>query len=248
MDPIVDAELMKALAGWRQAKKDQQSLRKEDIMVMKKEFKKVVEKTKRSTQIINDHQNKPRARTRSGRTKVPPRVVSSDGKHINKGIDDATESFDQSEIDHIKRELARVRQVSNLKFEHLRYLVIDVFLEELKGIQSGKVKSDFHDKYMLKDGECKAELRQEIRSSLFEAKQRDYISGLLQGGFQNTIQDDHGDIKHSAINYVEIVMVYEAIARIVRYVHKFDTIKESLDYIRKKSREASGIEDDDDDS
>lgn len=239
----MDADFVKALADLKSAQEDKAKLGPvSEIAEIRKKFRKAVDKTKREQQILEEKHKTPTGRTRSSKlAKKTHRAIYSSGKYVNKGIDDAEEVFDNEEKDYIKKAISRIKKVSDLKTEHIKYLVIDILLEDLKDIKSGKIQSDFHDRYH--SGEAQVELQSEIRTSLFTNEQRDYISGLLQGAFKTTIKDANDDIKHSEINYVEIVMLYECIARIVQNVHKFETVKEALNFIRKRSREASGIHD-----
>lgn len=244
-----DDELLRAVSNWKQARQDQEKLVISEIRELTKQFKKTVDHTKREEQRLDEQQKKPTGRTRSGRGRIPPRPIYTDGKSVNKGIDDADDTYDQDERDYLKKAITKMQNVSDLKFDHMKYLIMYEFLDELKDIKNGKLKSDFHDRYLkcVARGESKEELQSEIRTSLFNNEQRDYISGLLQGAFQTTIKDANDDIKHSEINYVVIVMFYECIARIVKYVHNLDNVQEALKFMRKRSREASGIDDDDDD-
>lgn len=243
-----EAELMKAIAEVAKAKHDSKIIGSvHDIREMRKKFKITCDTTKREVQRLDQLQKKPTGKLRSDRKPRPERAVYSDGKWVNKGIDDASEPYDEEEKAFINRNISRIRRITDLKSEHIKYLVMDVFLKELKDIKSGRIQSDFHDRYHTNDKLDQKELQSEIRTSLFTNEQRDYICGLLQGAFQTTLKDGNDDIKHSEIKYVGIVMVYECIARIVQKVHDLDTVQQALVYMRKRSREASGVNEDDDD-
>lgn len=237
-----------ALANYRQVQEDKKKLDLKEVQALKKKFKRTVDTTKRQAQALDTERlAKPQAgRTRSGINRfVPHRAVYTQGKWVNKGLDDAKEKFDDAEMDYLKNAIEKFQHVSDLKFEHLKYLVIDIFFEELKGIKEGKIESRFHKRYEDLKGKSKADLFSEVRTSLFTNEQRDYINGLLQGAFDTTSKDDNGDIKHSDINYVEIVMLAEITIRIVKYVHKFKSNEEAFQFMIKSSREALGLGDDD---
>lgn len=237
-----------ALASYKQVQEDKRKLNLNEVQALKKKFKCTVDTTKRETQLLDRERSaKPQAgRTRSGANRLVPRkAVYTHGKWVNKGLDDSQEKFDATEVKFLKNAIKKYKQVGELKFEHLKYLVIDVFSEELKDIKSGKIESRFHKRYEDLKGKSKADLFSEVRTSLFTNEQRDYINGLLQGVFDTTSKDDNGDIKHSDINYVEIVMLAEITIRIVKYVHKFKSNEEAFEFMIKSSREALGLGDDD---
>jgi len=160
---------------------------------------------------------------------------------------DAKNTFADDELEFLKKKTDAVKEVKDLKYEYLQYLVSYVFLPELKGIQKGEIKSAFHDRYMELVGKSKNNLYAEMRLTLFTNEQRDYLNGYLQEVFGANRKDERGDIDHALINYVELVMLYETTLRIVKYVHKFSTYEETLAFMKKKSREAYGISDDEDD-
>lgn len=243
-------ELDIALANFKQVQEDKKKLDLKEVQALKKKFKSTVDTTKRETEALERQRlAKPQAgKTRSGMNRlVAHKAVYTHGKWVNKGLDDSQDTFDESELEYLKDSVGKFKQVSDLKFEHLKYLVVDVFLDELKGIKDAKIESNFHERYVDLKGKSKTDMFAEVRTSLFTNEQRDYINGLLQGAFDTTSKDDNGDIKHSDINYVEIVMLAEITIRIVKYVHKFKSNEEAFEFMIKSSREAHGLGDDDDD-
>jgi len=240
------SELDIAIAEFHRVEQDRKKLTLKDIQDFRKKFKKTCDTTKRETQILDKSQTKRAGTTRSGTKRGHvAQPVYSDGKWINKGIDDSQDKFDSEELEFLKRSIEKLKEVNQLKFEHLKYLVVDVFLTELKDIKSGKIESEFHNRYKALAGKSKTDLFSEVRTSLFTNEQRDYINGLLQGAFDTTTKDDNGDIKHSDINYVEIVMMAESTIRIVKYLHKFKSNEEAVKFMIRSSREAAGVGNDD---
>lgn len=240
-------DLDTALADLKTIAEEKKKFNISHVRAIKRKFKEVCDTTKRETQRIERERSckKPAGSTRSGaRRGVVKQAVYSDGKWINKGIDDASDKFDDSEKEFLKKAIDKFKAVHELKFEHLKYLVVDVFLSELKNIKEGKIKSQFHDRYKELKGKSKMDLFAEIRTSLFTNEQRDYINGLLQGAFDTTSKDDNDDIKHSDINYVEIVMLAESTIRIVKHVHKFDTNEDAFSFMIASSKETHGFGDD----
>lgn len=190
-----------------------------------------------------------KSRTRSGKRRGPaPREdEASNGKWINKGMDDADGKFDEDEQKYLRNAISKMKSLHDLKFEHLQYLIIYEFLDDLTKVKEGKVQSQFHDRYMALGDRCKNELLTEIRTSLFTNDQRDYLQGLLQGVFKTNQKDEKGDIPYDQIEYVEIVMIAESIVRIVKYFYNLDTFEETNAFMKKKSREVYGISDDEGD-
>lgn len=243
-------ELDMALANFMQVQEDKKKLDLKEVQALKRKFKSTVDTTKRETEALERQRStKSHAgKTRSGMNRlVTHKAVYTDGKWVNKGLDDSLDKFDESELEYLRDTIGKYKQVCDLKVEHLKYLVVDVFLDELKGIKNGKVESKFHKRYVDLKGKSKTDMFAEVRTSLFTNEQRDYVNGLLQGAFDTTSKDDNGDIKHSDINYVEIVMLAEITIRIVKYVHKFKSNEEAFEFMIKSSREAHGLGDDDDD-
>lgn len=242
-------ELEEAIICYKKAEEERKKLDVDKIRQLEKEFKSVIEKSKREHQIFEQKKSvvKP-SRTRSGlRRGHVPKADYTNGKWILKGMDDALEKYDDDELVFLKKSVEKIKVVSDLKFEHLKYLVGYVFLDELKSIKQGELKSHFHDRYEELKGRSKTELLSEVRTSLFTNEQRDYLNGLLQGLFESNTMDKNGDIKHLEINYVGIVMLAESTARIVKFVHGFDTFEQTFAYMKKRSREAHGISDDEND-
>lgn len=249
MGPVSDME--KALAALRKSQEEASKIRIEDIRELKKEFNKAVDQAKRTAQLQEEREaiKKPAKSTRSGLKRGALKKIDEYtlGKVILYGMRDAKNTFADDELEFLGKKVATVKEVKDLKFEHLQYLVSYVFLPELKGIQKGEIKSAFHDRYNEMIGKNKNELYSEMRLTLFTNEQRDYLNGYLQEVFGANKKDERGDINHTLINYVELVMLYETTLRIVKFVHKFSTYEETLAFMKKKSREAYGISDDEDD-
>lgn len=242
-------DLDKALENVRRIQKSRERIDLAAIQELKKKFKQTCDYTKRETQRLEHERSakKPAGTTRSGTKRgVIKEAIYSDGKIINRGIDDAQSKYDQSELDYLKKTIGKFKEVRELKTEYLKYLVVDVFLPELKDIKEGKVKSKFHDRYHALSGISRTDLLSEVWTSLFTNEQRDYINGLLQGAFETTSKDSSGDIKHSDIKYVGIVIYGEVTIRIVKFIHKFKTSEEAVEFMIKSAREAYGFDDEDD--
>lgn len=243
-------DLDKALENVFKIQKSRERIDIAAIQELKRKFKQTCDNTKRETQKLEQARalKKPSGTTRSGNKRgVIKEAVYSDGKVINRGIDDSQSKYDQAELDYLKKSIGKFKEVRDLKTEYLKYLVVDVFLPELKDIKKGKVKSTFHDRYQALSGKSRTDLLSEVWTSLFTNEQRDYINGLLQGAFETTSKDSSGDIKHSDINYVGIVIYGEVTIRIVKFVHKFKTNEEAVEFMIKSAREAYGFDDEDED-
>jgi len=245
------SDMEKALAALKESQEELNKIRIEDIRELCKEFIKTVDMAKRAIQLQEEREStkKPTKSTRSGLKRGASKKIDeyTQGKIILNGMRDAEITFADDELEFLEKKVGTVKEVEDLKFEYLKYLVSHVFLSELKGIQKGEIKSAFHDRYIKLYGKCKNELYSEMRLSLFTNEQRDYLNGYLQGVFRANKMDQRGDIDHTLINYVELVMLHETTLRIVKYVHKFSTYQETLAFMEKKSREAYGIFDDEDD-
>lgn len=242
-------ELDKALENVRNIQKSREKINIAEIRELKKKFKQTCDNTKRETQKLEQERSlkKPARTSRSGtRRGVVKEAVYSDGKIINRGIDDSQMKYDQDELDYLKKTITKFKEVKELKYDYLKYLVIDVFLQELKDIKEGKLNSSFHDRYKSLAGKSRTDLLSDVWTSLFTNEQRDYINGLLQGAFETTTKDSKGDIKHSDIKYVGIVMYGEITIRIVKYLHKFKTNEETIEFMIKSARAAYGFDDEDD--
>lgn len=240
-------ECVKAKADIDRIEEDKRKgLNISNIKAIDKRFKQTCDKTKKETQLTLQKQSmkKKAGSTRSGKIRGKPKEsTSSDGNWITRGMDHARESLSADDIKYIKNRIVKCKEVDKLELDHIRYLIMEVFLDDLKKIQAGELASNFHERYHSLKGKS-SDLLSEIRTSLFNNKQRDYISGLLQGAFKTTTKDDNGDIKFSEIKYVTIVMYAESIIRIVKYVHKFESNDEAFAYTIKRSRESLGLDED----
>lgn len=223
-----------ALANLKECEHERTKINLKEIQELKKEFKTTCDKAKRDTQILEQNHNKKAAGTTRAGTKrgAVLKPLYTDGKWVNKGIDDASDKFGDDEKEYLKKAIQKFKKVSDLKFEHLKYLICDVFLNDLKQIKQGSIESEYHKRYIELLGKSKADLFAEVKTNLFTNEQRDYLNGLLQGSFDTCLKDAQGDIKHNDINYVEIVIMAEAAIRIVRYVHDFDSNDEALDFMK----------------
>lgn len=242
----VNDEFEQVLESQRQLEKTKKTFNSNIIKDLTKKFKSACDETKKSTKLL-DRQTKPipNPRTRAGaKLEASKQVVYADSKWVNKGLDDSQDKYDDDEIEWLKKKIEKVKQVRDLEFPHLKYLVIDRFLNELKKIKSGELVSSFHNRYCEIGGKSKSDIFSEVKTSLFTNEQRDYINGLLLGAFEATDTDANGDIKHSDIKYVEIVMLFETTIRIVKFVHKFKSDEETLNFMMQKSREGLGLEED----
>lgn len=243
-------ELDLAFAAWKKTEEECKKVKLEDINELKKEFNKTINQAKRDVQEREreSEAKKPNKCTRSGLKRGAPKKVLeyTTGRYINKGMDEAQDDFDQDELEFLENQIHKINKVENLGQEHIRYLIKHKLLPELTAIKKGDLESSFHDRYTKLLGKSKNELMSEIRMSLFKNEQRDYLSGYLQGIFEANKKDENGDIKHNEISYVNVVMMYEAAVRIVKFVHKFKSLEETLAFMKKKSREMYGISDDED--
>jgi hypothetical protein len=241
-------EMEKALAALKKSEEDAKKICIEDIRELKRDFNKAIDRAKRAAQEQEEREalKKPAKSTRSGLKRGALKKIDeyTQGKIIISGMRAAQNTFAEDELEYLRREVPKVKQVKDLKFEFLQYLVSYVFLPELKSIQKGETKSEFHDRYNELIGKSKNDLYAEMRLSLFTNEQRDFLNGYLQEVFGANKKDERGDINHELISYVELVMLYETTLRIVKYVHKFATFEETLEFMKKKSREAYGISDD----
>lgn len=243
----------KCLSDLKEVQRDKSKLKISEIQELRKKFKQTCDSQKRGTQILDQKINSKRkaGTTRSGTIRgAAKQSTYASGKWVNKGIDDSQEPFEADEVQYLKKAVNKFKKVNDLKLEHIKYLVMDVHLEELKKIRSGEKKTYFHKRYrdLVDQGRTTTELHSEICLSLFTNEQRDYINGLLQGAFDTTTKDAKGDIKHNDINYVNIVMVAEITARIVKQVHKLRSTDEAFAFMKESAKEALGLGGDDDDS
>jgi len=242
------AELMESLKKSDDVRK---KINMDEVRQLNKDFGKAVSKAKREAeeQELRHAATKPSKSTRSGLKRGAFRAKEeySEGKYINIGMEAVSDKFDKDELEYLETEVRKVKNVKDLKFEHLKYLISYMFYDELAGIKKGEIQSDFHDRYMELVGNCKKELQSEIRTTLFTNEQRDYISGYLQELFEATKTDSTGAIKHGEIEYVETVTLHELTVRIVKFVYGLASAEETLAFMKSKSREAYGISDDEDD-
>lgn len=239
-------ELDQLFDSMRQVDKNKKILNLKAIQELKKQFKTTCDDTKKATQIQN-FKNPPKLnpKTRAGaKLEAAKQVVYTDSKWVNKGFDDSGEKYTPDEIDWLEKRLERVQEVRALEFPQLKYLVIDRFLDDLKKIKTGELVSLFHNRYLDLGGKSKSDIFSEVKTNLFTNEQRDYLNGLLLGAFGATDTDANGDIKHSDINYVEIVMLFETTIRIVKFVHKFKSDEETFNFMVQKSREGLGLGED----
>lgn len=245
------SELQKAIESLKRSDARCQKLVISDLKDFEKNLKKTFEKTKRDAQMFEQERGaaKP-SRNRSGIKRGAQKIINqqktvySEGKWILKGMDDARETFDMDELDYLEKSIAKIRVVGELKLEHLKYLVVYKFLDQLKAIRRGEIESEFHQGWEQLKGKCQHDLQSEIKTTLFTNEQRDYISGMLQELFDANKKDDNGDIRHGEINYVALVMLAEATIRIVKHIHNFSSIQDAKEYMKKSSREAHGISSD----
>lgn len=222
----------------------------EDVKELQRRFKTTIDNAKRDVEKAERKRAIPKASlTRSGLRRGAPRQTEeyTQGKFIVKGMDDVREEFAADELEYLERDVRKVKEVCDLKFIHLKYLMKYKFHEDLKKIKSGEVESEFHDRFHELRGKCINELRAEIRMSLFKSEQRDYINGFLQELFEANKKNDNGDIKHLEICYVETVMLYETVLKIVGFIHNISSHKELLSFLEMKSRMAYGISSDSED-
>lgn len=217
------------------------------------ELKKMVDSTfshmKKGEDKLKEHEALQRkaGTTRSGRKRCVKSENSChfDGKYVNKGIDDASEKpFDEEEVEFLEKQIDKMDKVNLLKFDHLRYLIIQVFLKDLKDIKAGKLKSQTHDQFMMLKGKSKNEMLSEVRTNLFTDIQRAYIYGLIQGVFETTKIDEEGNIKHREIEYNNVVMMTEIITRIVKRIHDITDDTEASEFIKKSWDVAYGYGED----
>lgn len=244
--PAPDDDFDKVLASMAKLEKDKKILNPQAIQEIRKSFKSTCEEQKKVvTKMMRERQKPCSTKTRAGaKREASKHVVYVDSQYVNKGIDDSQERFMADELSYIERNIQRVKQVRDLDFPHLKYLVVDRFFEELEKIKSGEQKSTFHDRYCRRKGASTQEILMDLKTSLFTNEQRDYINGLLIGAFKVNELDAKGDITYNDIKYVEIVMLFEVTSRIVKFVHKFKTDEETLNFIVQKFREGLGLEED----
>lgn len=246
--PLDDID--EAIAEYEKAKSDKKRCPDvKEVNSFTKKFKQACDMSKREAEKLDRQQaaERPAGKTRSGtiRRAKTKSIINSDGKWINRGMDEANERFDVEERNYLEGMISKLKAVKDLNFDQLRYLVLEVFLDDLRKVKSGEVKSQFHDRYF-ELGDKATDLFAEIRTSLFTNEQRDYLNGLLLGAFDAVSKDVNGDIKHLEMRYVTIVMLAEITIRIVKYVHKFKSDEEAFAFMMKSSREDLGLGDDDD--
>lgn len=241
------SEMAKAIEAARKCKQKLSGITVQDIRDLKKDIDKTIDKAKRESQVHEQRESlkRPAKSTRSGLKRGALAVKEYTlGKVILMGMKDAEFSnFTEEELETIKKRTSRIKEVKNLKYENLQYIVKHLLLPELKGIQNGEIESDFHDRYNSLVGKNKKELYSEMRMTLFTNEQRDYLNGYLQELFGANKKDEQGDINHGLINYVELVMLHETSVRIVKLIHKFDTFEETIEFMKQKSRETYGLDD-----
>lgn len=242
----MDEHFKAALAGYKEAKEEKKKIKDLDLKGLEKKFKKTCDQVKRETQILmRDKIDKRRAgTTRSGKRRgVVEKVAKTSGKIVNKGLDEAAEPFDESEITFLKDAVAKVKKVDELKYEHLKYLVMNVFQDDLNSIKDGELESDLDKRFkdLVRRGKSATELGADIYLGLFKSEQTDYIRGLLQGIF---VCDKDG-VKHDEDSYASTVLVAEVTIRIVRYVMRFASNEEAHNHMVQQAREACGFDPDD---
>lgn len=215
----------------------------EEVKELKKRMKKVCTEVK---QHIHEADQKPitrtsRLRLRTTQTKTPKKeqqCLYTQGKYVNKGIDESRQVFSHDEIEYLENNLKKVKDVNKLNFDQLQYLITHKYFQKLKDIKEGTVKSEMHDRYIKQKGKSSHNLITEIKTTLFSNEQRDYINGCLQGAFDATSLDDNGDIKHSDIDYLSTVLFYEITILIVQHVHKLDSYDSAREFMIQHTREA----------
>lgn len=243
--------LMAAIANLKKIEEANKTMTVQSLKDLQKEFKAVITKTKREAEEFERSKtiSKP-SRNRSGRRRGASAIKNkqngtyADGKWITKGMDDAQEKFADDELEFLEKDVRKKKSVGDLGYEHIKYLVAYKFIDELRAIKRGDLKSTFHDRYHELIGKSHMELESEVRTTLFTNEQRDYINGLLQELFDANKKDDKDQIRHMDIKYVKLVMLKEVVLRIVKFVHKLETDEETEEYMKKSSRQAHNISED----
>lgn len=228
-------ELAQAMKSLKEIAKERSKLG--NIKDIRKRVDSVFSNLKEGEKKLQDHDFFKKKTIKSTPTKE--KTGSSNGKFVNKGIDDSLRApFAEDEQSYLDDKIDKIKEVKKLDYDCLRYLVTEVYLDDLKKIKEGKVKSKMHTDFHKKGTISRADLLSQIRTSLFTNDQIDYINGLLQGTFDTIELDDKGDIKHAEIDYVLIVMFSEVTIRIVKHVHKFKTVKQAQAFMVKSGEES----------
>lgn len=241
----------KCLAELKEIEKEKRIINKVSITKLTREFKQTCDTQKRETQRLDQTINSKRraGTTRSGTIRgAIKQSTHSSGRWVNAGIDHSLEPYEEDEQEFLKKAITKIKKVNELKFEHLKYLVMYVYIKDLRNIKNGKQNSYFHKRYteLVDQGRATTELFSEMCHSLFTNEQRDYINGLLYGAFNTITKDEKGDIRYKEINYVNVVMVAEITVRIVKHIHKLSSIDEALAYMKESARESLGLGPDED--
>lgn len=232
------------VASMKESKRIKETFNEKIIQDLSKNYKSTCDKVRRNAAKIEKPRPKPVCfKTRAGAKHLESNQAEyTDSIWNTRGYDASQQRFDEDEIEFIKRRIKGLKEVRQLQYDDIKYLVIDVFLDELKQIKEGKFESKFHDRYHQSKGKVRSELITEIKTSLFTNEQRDYINGLLAGAFKLGDMDASGNIKHMEMNYVNVVMLAETTIRIVRFVHKFESNEEAYKFMVQKSRESLGAD------
>lgn len=226
-----------------QEKSSKNSVNLREVRELKKRVKDVISESKISLKQLEKQQAIKKAKTAPART-TRARTVAKEkvslytqGKYVNKGIDEARQPLEPDEIEYLKNQLSKVKQVDKVTYDQLRYLITSLFFEKLKSIKEGRSKSTMHKEYMARRGKCMSDLFSKIKTTLFTNEQRDYINGSLQGAFDAVSLDVNGEIKHSDIDYLSTVLFYEVTIMIVQHVLKFDTQVKAINFMSKHTTE-----------
>lgn len=226
----------------RKCNEEKKILDKKEIAGIDKQFKNTVSDQKKQLEKSNQRiaadmrLGKTRSGTKRGFKKVK---THCNGNIINKGIDDSKEAFDEDELEFLSKKVDDIKRLSDLKTEHIKYIIMYKLLDDLKQIKSGKISSEVHDKYkeLIANGGSTSELFEDIYTTILSNDQRDYINGMLQGAFDLTKKDGKGDINYNDISYVNTVLLAETITRLVKFIHKFETTEQTVEFMKDSAKE-----------
>lgn len=115
-------DLKGVLESMKKLEREKKFLNKSSIDNLKKSFKNNVEGVKNFEKKWLSPKKSPKKQGKSSH-----QAAYVDTQYTNRGIDESKDKFMADELCYIERTIQRVKQVRDLDFPHLKYLVVDRF-------------------------------------------------------------------------------------------------------------------------
>lgn len=168
----------------------------------------------------------------TGKKQKQREPAHTNGATVNRGLDEGKIELTEQECQYLERRLKRIKKVTDLTEDQLRYLITVKFFDHLRGVKEGTVKSEIHTQFLRykRRGKPMQELYSDVKTTLFTRAQVDYIQGCLQGKFYCKKEQDGDYIKLNDIDYISTVLFKEATTQIVMLALKKD-FEEAQEYM-----------------